>query len=312
MPHPLAFTIALAAVPALTLAQPGSRPPPPTNCTQTFSHNDSIEVLLDQLRDDDIRHNLRRALPVLRTHPDLTPEFLYAQLNHEDWQVRQVICREIWSHAAPRPRFVENPAREDGKWPGGTLVPVDPDPDYPITETLVRVTIEGLRHDTTPYDHPRRRGLIYPNANFGTSVLTPIADQWADLLINAMESDDQQQRLIAAAILSKAGITQAAPRAAQILLPHLRHNDIGEDAKFATHALFGYGQAILPHLTDALPAADTQQRNLILLIIRDIQHPPLTEKERLNNRQYNTITQTVHDPAYQQAPTPGYWFNQLY
>lgn len=309
--HPAILTIAAATL-ALPATTTPADPPLPTNCTQSFDHTDSLEDLVDQLRDDDVRHNLTRALPVLLSHPDLSPDFLYAQLTHEDWQVRQVMCEIIWSRAFPPPARRAYHAWLERHLSDPAAAPAKLNPDYPITQTLVRVTIEGLAHDTTPYDTARRRGLCYNNALLGLRVLPVVAHDFAPMLSQAMDSDDPQQRILAAAILGYAGIGADAERAAQILLPHLRDNDMYEDAKFCAPALAGFGHALLPHLSEALPAADHQQRELILLLIRDIKDPPSTERQRRANARYNRITTAVHDPVATPAPISLAWLDQLY
>ncbi|GEM_PF-1412284 len=293
---------------SLTHASPHAPTPPlPVNCTIEFDHTFTPDELVDQLRDDNIRHNLDRALPVLLSHPDLTPGFMYEQLEHEDWQVRQIMAREIWKHASP------STISKGYTWYLGrsSWERAPTNPDYPITEQLVRVTIEGLRDDTTPYDFPRRRGLCYANASFGLSVLTPIAHEWSELLIRAMDSDDPQQRVLSATILGYGGVESAAQRACEILLPHLRDNDLYDDAKFCAPVLFAFGDVILPHLSEALPSADAQQRDLILLLIKNLKTPPRTDEERRANARYNTITGSVHDPVSSPAPTSMFWLSQL-
>lgn len=270
---------ALSTLALLTLHAQGQVEP--TNCTQTFSYANTLDELLDQFRDDDIRRNMQKASEFFWTHPDLTPEYLYAALNHEDWQIRQVICQHIWIRSRS----------SDGS----------PVKDYPITEDLIRVTIEGLCDDTTPIDRPRRRGLVYYNAQFGVSKLIPIAHEWSRELKAAMESDDPQQRLLAAYILGRAGVADAVERASQILIPHLRDNDLREDAKFCSFALGGFGPELLPYLRDAMPSADQQQRDLIGLLIVNIMDPPFTPEQRSRRAEYNTITESVLDPTQEQA-----------
>jgi hypothetical protein len=293
-------TIFIGALSVMSWGQP-DRAPPPTNCTKTFDHSFSLDELLNEFRDDDIRGNMSKAAPVLWSHPNLTIEYRYNALNHEDWQVRQVICNSIWKRAH-RQRF--DPELNQ-------YIEII-DPDYPITETLIRVTIEGLRHDTTPYDHKRRRGLVLYNASDGITRLLPIAHDWIGLLEEAMESDDLQQRVIAAYILGRAGVAQSVKRASQILLPHLRDNQIWGDAKFCVFGLGGFGDELLPYLTSALSTIDKQQRDLITLLIMDIKDPPTSEQELQNRSKYNTITTSVYDPAFDRAPGALSWFYQLY
>lgn len=282
----------------------------PTNCTQSFNYSYTLDELLDQFRDDDIRHNLTKASAVFWSHPDLTPEYVYSALNHEDWQVRQIICRAIWQQTTDR--VVWTPRSKSGEeWAGVDKKTIPADPDYTITADLIRVTIEGLRHDTTPYDFSRRRGLVYYNASFGVSRLIPIAHDWVDELEVAMESDDHQQRLLAAYILARGGVAQSVERASQILLPHLRDNDLSEDAKFCVYGLGGFGPELLPHLKEAMPAADPQQRDLIALLIVNLMDPVFTDHEREQRARYNTITSIVHDPSTQQGLSYWNWMSLL-
>jgi hypothetical protein len=257
----------------------------PVNNTIEYDHTYTPAELIEQLRDDDIRGNLLNAQSALFTHPDLTPEFLYNALNNEDWQIRQVVCQFIWNQSSDQ-RFV-------------------------ITENLVRVTIEGLKDDTTPFDRARHRGLVYFNASFGVGKLIPIARDWSHLLVPILESDDGQQQFLAAYILARGGVYESVERISEILLPHLRDNTIREDAKFAVYALGGMGPELLPYLKDALITADAQQRDLVQLLIVDIMDPPITQSEIESRARYNTITQTVHDPAVQQPGRTWSWLSSL-
>tara|TARA_R110002073_G_scaffold336260_1_gene531410 strand:+ start:172069 stop:173007 length:939 start_codon:yes stop_codon:yes gene_type:complete len=296
--------IIIAIFAGLTLGQP-DRPPPPINCTKTFDHSYSLDELLEEFRDDDIRNNMRKAARVFWSHPDLTIEYIYSALNHEDWQVRQVIAFKIWNRLREKQIYRSNPRNPDGSWNGGYFETVPGDADYPVTEDLVRVTIEGLKDDTTPHDRVRRRGLLISNANLGTSILIPIAHQWSDLLIEAMESDDGQQRFLAAYILGRAGVAQSVERAAEILLPHLRDNYIQSDANFSVYALGGFGTELEPILRDTLPSADQQQRSLIMLLLLNIRDPAITKAQQAKRLKYNSITTTRPDPT--QSPSKDSW-----
>lgn len=291
-------------------AQTRTPPPRPINNTIEYDHTYTPAELIEQLRDDDIRRNLISARAALLTHPDLTPEILYNALNHEDWQVRQVICKIIWNRGSDRE--VWTPRSKPGEdWAGVDKHYYPADPAYEITEDLVRVTVEGLRNDTTPIDRPRRRGLVYYNASFGVSKLIPIAQEWRHLIEPALLSDDPQQQFLAAYILGCGGVDQSVVKVSEILLPHLRDNDIREDAKWAVHALGGFGPPILPLLRDALVDADEQQRSLIQLLITNLLDPPTTQAQLQDRSRYNTITSTVSDPATQQSASYWNWLGSL-
>lgn len=281
----------------------------PTNCTQTFDHSWTLDGLLDQFRDDDIRRNMTKAWPIFWSHPDLSVDYIYKALNHEDWQISQVMCRQIWLKLEDSRVMVPNPVQDDGQWAGVTERIIPADPEYTITPDLIRVTIEGLKHDTSPFDRSRRRGLVYFNADFGVSKLIPVAHLWVNELEEALESDDDQQRLLCAYILGRAGISRCVEPVSKILLPHLRDNDISDDAKFSVYALGGFGPELLPYLKDALPGADDQQRDLISLLIVNLIDPVFTDDERAQRSVYNSITQAVHDPSAQQVSVYFGWMN---
>lgn len=296
---------------ASAAGHPHEHPPArPINNTINYDHSYTPAELLEQLRDDDIRGNLRSARQALLTHPDLTVGFLYNALNHEDWQVRQVICFTIWQKTADREAWT--PKSKSGEdWAGVDKHIYPADPAYTITEDLIRVTIEGLRDDTTPYDHARHRGLVYFNASFGVSKLIPVAHEWRHLLDQALESEDRQQQFLAAYILARAGVHQSVERVSQILLPHLRDNTIHEDAKHAVFALGGMGPELLPYLKDVLATADQQQRDLVQLLMVNIMDPSFSDQEREQRSHYNSITTTVQDPASQQSMSYWSWMNDL-
>lgn len=307
----LLFPVILLGLPhTIAFAQTRTPPLTPINNTIDYDHTYTPAELIEQLRDDDIRRNLISAKSALLTHPDLTPEILYDALEHEDWQVRQVVCQIIWQSADLHRVFIAAPLK-DGKWNGGHWETTDADPRYAITDQLITVTIEGLKNDTTPIDRPRRRGLGYYNASFGVSKLIPIAHQWRHHIERAMYSDDPQQRFLAAYILGRGGVDQSVRKASEILLPHLRDNDIREDAKWAVHALGGFGPPILPLVRDALEDADEQQRSLIQLLMTNLLDPPTTESQLRDRARYNTITSTVFDPATQQSASYWSWLGSL-
>ena len=289
---------------SLTWAQ-HDRPPYPVNCTEIFDHSYTLDELLDQFRDDAIRMNMSKAAPAFWSHPDLTIEYVYNALNHEDWQVRQVICHKIWQRHQSRKEYRMIPPKADGQRNGGYYETIPGDPRFTITADLVRVTIEGLRHDTTPYNHPKRRALMYTNAKFGTIALIPVAHLWTVELDEAMESDDGQQRYLAAHILARAGVVQSIERAAEILLPHLRNNNIRSDANFSVYALAGFGDELEPILKKALPAADEQQRDLIMLLLWNIREPAMSEADRIKRSRFNSITKNRYDPS--QEPHRDVW-----
>lgn len=95
------------------------------------------------------------------------------------------------------------------------------------------------------------------------------------------------------------GVSESAEKVARVLLPHLRDNDVPEDAKWAVAALYRLGPAARPALLRALGGADRQQEELIRLLLVDLERPPGSKAELEERSVYNSITTIVHDPAYE-------------
>jgi len=261
----------------------------------------SLEELIAELGDDDVKNNATGAIDAIMAYPTSPVERLFVALDDPDWQTRQIACNLIWNiRTAHEPIESKNDMFRTSawRWQIKTTDPQWRSTDIPaVTDRLVAVTIEGFRDDDTPYERSKNRALMYTNAVHGMFRIIPIAHQWRDELERAMESDDAQQRLVAAIVLAQAGVEQSIERVCQILLPHLRDNDIEEDAKFCVWALTGYGKELIPVLKRALPDADSQQHDLLTLLMLDLVDPPKTKAERIERSRYNSITNIVHDPV---------------
>ncbi len=138
---------------------------------------------------------------------------------------------------------------------------------------------------------------MYTNAVHGMERMIPIAHHWRGQLEKAMESDDPQQQVVAAIVLARAGVVESIIPASEILLPHLRDNNIEDDAKFCLWALSGFGKDLLPILKEAMPKADAQQRDCMMLLTIDLIDPPTSQAERIERSRYNSITKNVFDPV---------------
>lgn len=300
----------IAAITSTAHAQPRplSKRPYPIDTTLT------LEQLISELRDDDIRSNAEQAMRAILRYPTSPVERLYEALDDPEWQTRQIACHLLWSIRTLHERLASTnndmvdttsryarsqrdlPAWRQSEYP-------------PVTKRLVEVTIEGLRDDQTPYERVDRRALMYTNAAHGLFRLIPIAHDWIPQLREALHSDDNQQRLFAAMIAGRAGIASLVEPAAAELLPHLRDNDIREDAKFAVWALGGFDRELLPILQRAIPTADPQQRDLMQLLMLDMIDPPTTLAEREERgRRYNNISRSVHDPVTEPPREFCWWW----
>lgn len=277
----------------------------------------TLDQLIAELRDDDYRKNATLAMQAILSYPTSPLDKLYETLDHPEWQTRQIACYLIWrvrdtqeflgssdKETIDSIKRYSKHLRELQSW-RLTETP-------PITERLVEVTIEGLRDDQTPHEHAERRALMYRNAEWGLRVLTPHASGWIPQLREALTSDDHQQRLIAAMIVARSNTTELIEPACAILLPHLRDNDIRQDAIYALWALSQFDSNIIPILQRQLPRADQQQRELIQLLILNQMDPHATPAEReARGRRYNHITTVVHDPVATPKLDTWSWLDQL-
>ncbi|GJM19401.1 MAG: hypothetical protein DHS20C14_16140 [Phycisphaeraceae bacterium] len=235
--------------------------------------------MIADLRADGFRWNAIDANHELRTMADPPIDALGRALDSEDWQQRQMAADVLWWCIHP-PAWAERDAVGEA------------------TPRLLEVTVEGLRHDGFP-THWVGEEYTYTyvfNASRGFRMLVLHAHEARGLLEAGLESGDVQQRFLCALALGFGGVGESAPVAAPVLLPHLRDNDIREDAKWVVAALYRFGPAVLPMLREALPGADEQQQSLLQLLILDLTDPPAPgeDPERVG---LNKITRTVFDPA---------------
>jgi hypothetical protein len=207
-----------------------------------------IPARVRELRDDGVRGNGVEALWWLKAAAPACIPALERALRSDDYQQRQLaayLLRDLLS----RP-----------------------------TDDLLRVTVEGLRDDTLTHEparpgsgDPYGRWSLVANARTGVRYLTDHAAAAQPWLAECMASTDRQQRLLAAAAAAFGGLSDLAPVAVPVLVEHLAHNGIAEDAKLAAPAILAFGAAALPFLEEARLASDAQQAVLARQIIRQIQ-----------------------------------------
>jgi hypothetical protein len=161
---------------------------------------------------------------------------------------------------------------------------------FPPTDDLLRASIEDLRDDAGEV----RYYISLRNAKRSSDYLVNWADIAEPFLIEAMASDDPQQRLLAAAVLGYGGRVSAMDRAVPILVSHLRDNDVRGDAKVAAPALYRFGSDVLPHLRRHVETEDDQARAILRSIIEQLEHPDRSIY-RLDNPMPK-ITDTTGDP----------------
>ena len=168
-------------------------------------------------------------------------------------------------------------------------------PEVPASERLIAVTVDGLRNDTIPGKQVEGVRLAVANAaGFGWLIEHIEATRGA--LVPALASDDLQQRFLAAVCLGATADRDHVARIAQILIPHLRDNQIAGDALMAGCALYRLGPAARTALTEARAAADAQQGQIIDLILFDLANPPRSEADFKKRKGMQTVWGDLYDP----------------
>ncbi len=201
---------------------------------------------IEDLRDDSEDWNGTRAMGHLSHWKELSRPRLHVALSSADWQQRQL--------AADLLRY---------------------DPDYAPTPELLRVVVEGLRHDDLPYERPRG-GRKYgattwvSNATYGVQYLLEHPKGLGPYLRVGLESDDRQQRQLAAMAAGLTGCHELIHLAAPILIESLKDNKIWDDARRSVAALHAFGDPIAPWLLPLRFSDDEQQRALALLVLREL------------------------------------------
>ncbi len=259
-----------------------------------------VATLVDQLRHDEQDMNAVRAVKALGSLESPPLRELHAALDSSDWQQRQLAAGLLWDFLHPR------------SWHWSELPEWRREPQGDVTTRLIEVTIEGFRDDNLPLDRRRSRYMFAFNAAEGFRHLRHHAKQAETQLVAGLSSDDYQQRFLCALVLGFGGVSSQAEPVARILLPHLRDNDIPEDAKWCTAALLRLGERVMPLLESALPNADQQQGDLIELLLLDLKQPPRTDEELVSRKKYNSVAGSVFDSAIQGPIDPNMgWLHKL-
>ncbi len=165
---------------------------------------------------------------------------------------------------------------------------------------LLAVTVEGLSHDEVP-DDPGSLPYVY-NALEGVDFLLTHTDGAKADLVKALAAYDGQQRFLAAYIVGMSRKPWRVRHVCSLLIEHLEDNDVPNDASLACSALFRIGDAALPLLRRHLHSDDKQQRELVGLLIDDIQSPPRLQGH-LKTAGYNVIYDPLQSGRLVNIPT---------
>ncbi len=258
----------------------------------------SSSALVDRLRADDVAFNAMGAMELIRESESPPISELFKVLDSDDYQQRQLSAELLWEFIEPW-GWLRDEERERRK----STAPE-------ITRRLIEVTVEGLQDDSLPYDRKERSYTYCYNMKNGIRVLSMHAWEAREVIASGLMSDDEQQRYACGLIAGIGRLEHLADEAAVVLLPHLRDNDIRDDAYPATAALYRLGPGALPRIVAARCDADVQQAMLIDLLVLDFQSPPETREELEDRKRFNVITGLVFDPAVEGPREWGEWVGE--
>jgi hypothetical protein len=229
-------------------------------------------IMIGELKDDNIKWNASRAINGLRASRAVATEPLMKALESDDWQTRQAAAVILSQDANVKP-----------------------------TPQLIKVLVEGLRADALPRENREGRDKRYTmifNAKSSMLALIRYGREAREQVAAALDSDDLQQRFLAAVILGFARQQSESQRVAEILIPHLKDNRIESDAVMAACALYRMGGPIRPYVEAALRnAPDSQSRGLLRLILLDLKEPPINNNDYARRKGMQTAVKGIHDPV---------------
>lgn len=248
----------------------------------------SLADAVEDLRHDSTPWNATHAMSFLRAHAESARSILEAALRSDDHQQRQAAASVLQGIKGYRP-----------------------------TPRMLAVTVEGLRDDVLPSG--RRPGeergtttYIF-NATQGVHwfLRRPARIRAAEpLLVEALRSDDLQQRFLAAYLLGRGGCAGAFNDVIRVLAPHLGDNHIREDANMAAAGLYGLGPAVVPDLRARLPRADAQEGLLLRLIIHHLAGADDPDAAVPSTARRRKITDVVDDPVTRHRFVGVPWFGR--
>jgi hypothetical protein len=205
--------------------------PPLTMSYSPWQQRWAARLLVSDFVSDSVSNNAEGALWTLSRFDDrITIPLVERALNSEDYQQRQFAAEFL------RQR-----------------------PNYPATDALIRVTVEGLKDDQFPYSG----GYTYlSNAREGWGYLLTRMDAAETEVALAMNGEDRQQRFLCAGLIAATRRAPHLERACSILIAALGDNRQRDDAAFASSAITCLGPQALGYLDPATHGNDPQRRKL--------------------------------------------------
>ncbi len=232
----------------------------------------SVEELIIDLYSDNIPWNAEVALRELRSRSSLaeTIALLQGTLNSPDYQQRQMVASLLRNSVG-----------------------------YIPDERLAEVIVEGLQDDILPKDPSIPSHNYVSNATGGTYYLLKYPEIGTGPLEDALDSADVQQQFLAAYILAVTKRHDETHRITEVLIPHLEDDRVGQNAGYATRALYEMGEKVVPYLQPYTYSSDEQQSRMTRFIIQEIEAAKLGEAGVSERRVEQCVTDVVANPATQ-------------
>ncbi len=271
-------------IPSAAFSFPGSLPDS-FHRLQEKAKRKSIGELIADLRADEVRGNAICALKELyaRETPELIPA-LEEALESEDWQQRQLAAAVFYKLKWFAPERLK---------------------DYVASNRLCEVIVEGLRNDALPSLHQRGRCVPLNNAAEGVRFLLSYPQQGTEPLEAALDSSDGQQQFLAAYVLGATGRGGKLARITEIVIPHLRDDEIWGNACMTAYALYHLGKEVIPYLQSHASAGDAQVQSAVNLILHNLETPPTP-----GSNERNTLSWRLGDPCVE-IDNPVWWWHRV-
>jgi hypothetical protein len=191
------------------------------------------EILVKELRDDEVQWNAYAAEHILETMWPLSKEALELETIAGDEQSRIIAARIL---------------RLKCKIP---------------SEVLIAACLADLQDDSNMVHWRIQQG----NATESVRYLLKWWNISKQHILAALDSTDEQQQFYAAVIAGKKGTKSRVRDVVVLLAPHLMDNKINSEFTLAKSALYRLGPEAIPFLRKQLFCSDSRGRNSLLQII---------------------------------------------
>ncbi len=203
-----------------------------------------IQEMIEDLKNDDEYYNAVYAVKYFFPRVNQYNSYLIGQLKQAldsiDWQQRQMAALALIQKK------------------------VEP------FDRLCEVLVEALKHDRMPFwKSDEQVYRTFSNAHYACIYLNNHPDCGQQDLVEALTSNNQQQRFLAAMLLAVRGHSENRERIVEILLENMKNDQIRNNGKMAAVAIYKLNDKAKPYLPDIEQLQDLQQKQILKLIRRE-------------------------------------------